>query len=314
MKPSSIISTLLSVLLAMSTASAQDTTAPAALAAAAQTEMQKWIATTDEQWQATFKREVADAQVLELEKLKQQYVSLLDTAATKASAAGDLDGVVALRNEEKRFAGTNLLPEADEATEAASVKQIRGAVRAQIARLEKDSAARTKALHVKYDALLADAQSRLTKAQRIEDALLVKAKRDEVAKVWITPAITAALAVPAAPVGPGTPAKPDPGTVKKPAPPVPPASPPASLNSQLRETKWQLSGGKSFILHADGTSTSSWTPRKGSWKVTGPNAVELRVMNTTSLRKGTVNPERTTITMSSGTPGDVAEVATLVKP
>lgn len=39
-------------------------------AAPAQTEMQKWIATTDAQWQATFKREVTDVREAELNKLK----------------------------------------------------------------------------------------------------------------------------------------------------------------------------------------------------------------------------------------------------
>ena len=93
---------------------------------------------------------------------------------------------------------------------------------------------------------------------------------------------------------------------------APAVSQPTSLNSQLRDTKWQLSGGKTFTLHADGTSTSSWTPRKGSWKVTGPNAVDLSVTNTPTIRKSTVNPERTRISMK-GAPDDAPEVATLVK-
>ena len=162
---------------------AQDTPSPGA----AVSEMQKWIATTDEQWQAAFKRDVMDVHLMELEKLKQQYVAALDAAVTKASSAGELDGALALREEEKRFAGTNLLPEQDEATDGATVKQIRAAVRALIAKLEKDTAARTKALHAKYDQLLADAQAQLTRAQRLDDALLVKAKREQVAAAWGTP-------------------------------------------------------------------------------------------------------------------------------
>ena len=180
--------TFVLALFATAIACAQDTPTPAVVPESVQTEMQKWIATTDEQWQAALKRDVTDVHLTELEKLKQQYVAALDAAATKASAAGDLDGVVALRNEEKRFAGTNFFPAQDEATDAATVKQIRAVVRVQIAKVEKDTAVRTKALHAKYDAFLADAQTRLTKVQRIEDALLIKAKRAEVAKAWITPA------------------------------------------------------------------------------------------------------------------------------
>ena len=177
---------------------AQDNAAPAPAPATepAQTEMQKWIATTDAQWQAVFKRDVRDMHETELEKLKQQYVASLAASATKASSAGDLDGTVALRNEEKRFAGTNLFPEQDDAADAASVKQIRAAIRAQIAKLDKDTATRTKALHAKYDQFLAQTQTQLTQRQRIDDALLVKAKRDEVAAAWNMPAIAAAAVTP----------------------------------------------------------------------------------------------------------------------
>ena len=308
----------MSVLLLMLNAimHAQDTPSPApapapaadAPAAPAQTEMQKWITTTDEQWQATLKRDVTDVHLTELEKLKQQYVASLEAAVTKASGAGDLDGAVALRNEEKRFAGTNLFPEQDEATDAATVKQIRAAVRAQIAKLEKDTAARTKALHVKYDAFLADAQARLTKVQRLEDALLVKAKREEVARAWLAGANAVAANI-------GTPKPPVviPPRVVPVKPIAPVESQPTSLNSQLRNTKWQLREGKTFTLHPDGTSTSSWTPRKGSWKVTGPDTVDLSVYNAKTHVKGTLNPERTVITTTSGKSDEVPEKATLIK-
>lgn len=180
-----------SMLMALSvTTYAQDTAAPPA--AVDQTEMQKWIAATDAQWQAVFKRDVTDVHVTELEKLKQQYVTSLEAAVTKASAAGDLDGAVALRNEQKRFAGPNIFPNPDDADDAATVKQIRAVLRAQIAMLDKDTATRTKALHAKYDHVLAQGQTQLTQRQRLDDALLVKAKREEVAAAWIRLAVPAA--------------------------------------------------------------------------------------------------------------------------
>jgi len=46
-------------------------------------------------------------------------------------------------------------------------------------RLEKERSARAKALHAKYDQFLAQAQSQLTQHQRLDDALLVKARREE---------------------------------------------------------------------------------------------------------------------------------------
>ena len=253
----------LSVLMALCVIThAQDTATPAPTAAdaPAQTEMQKWIATTDAQWQAVFKRDVSDVHVTELEKLKQQYVAVLEAAVTKASGAGDLDGAVALRNEQKRIVGTNVFPEQDDAADAVNVKQIRAAIRAQIAKLEKDNAARAKALHAKYDQVLAQAQMQLTQRQRIEDALLVKAKREEVAAVWITPALAAAAAQAA----------------------NAPASPPKGGDaSQVLIGQWMFTwkqdgwtGKRTF--NADGTLIVS-DPRKknvtGHWEITKDKVV-----------------------------------------
>ena len=132
-------------------AQAQDNATPPAATEPAQTEMQKWIATTDAQWQAAFKRDVADVHETELVKVKLQYLTSLETAISKASGASDLDGALALRNEQKRFADTKDFPEQDDAADAASVKQVRAPIRTQLARLEKDRATHAKALHAKYD-------------------------------------------------------------------------------------------------------------------------------------------------------------------
>ena len=226
---------------------AQDTPSAAAVS-----EMQKWIATTDEGWQAVFKRDVTDLHLMELEKLKQQYVAALEAAVTKASSAGDLDGAVALRNEEKRFAGTNLLPEQDEAADAATVKQIRAAVRGQIVKLEKDTATRTKALHAKYDTLLADAQARLTQAQRLEDALLVKAKREEVAAAWL--AGISAVQTPATPP-PSTPA---PATVKQPSPKPAVPAPAVAIAPEAEAVGGNLFQNPNFESGTDGWKISAW--------------------------------------------------------
>ena len=183
---------LLCLLLTAGTTRAQAQDNPAPATEPAQTEMQKWIATTDAQWQAVFKRDVTDVHAAELNKVKLLYLTSLDDTIKKASSAGDLDGAVALRNEQKRFGDTQVFPEQDEAGDAASVKQLRAAIRVQLARVEKESAVRAKALHTKYDQVLANAQTQLTQRQRIDDALLVKAKREEVAAAWITNAVASA--------------------------------------------------------------------------------------------------------------------------
>ena len=193
-------------------AQAQDNPAPAPAApekpaeapAVPQTEMQKWIATTDAQWQDAFKKGVTDVHEAEMNKVKLQYLNLLEEGIVKASKAGDLKGAVALRDEQKRFGDTQLYPEQDDAADAASVKQIRAVVRAQLAKANSDHAARIKGLHAKYDALLAQTQTQLTQRQRLDDALLVTTKRDEVAATWLagipaTPQPTVAVGQPKPP-------------------------------------------------------------------------------------------------------------------
>ena len=172
-------------------AHAQNPASPAAGSEPVLAEMEKWLATTDAQWQAALKRDVTDVHIAALGNVKLQYLAAIDAAITKASSAGDLDGAVTLRNEQKRFGDTNVFPKQDEATDPEAVKQIRAAIRVQLAKLDKDNAARTKALHTKYDAALAQAQTQLTQHQRLDDALLVKAKRTEVAAAWLTPPVNA---------------------------------------------------------------------------------------------------------------------------
>ncbi len=200
-------------------ARAQDNPAPAPAAEPAQTEMQKWIATTDAQWQAVFNREVTDVHAAEFKDLALKYAVLLDAGIAKVSAAGDLKDALVLRDEKKRFADTNVFPEKDEDGDAASVKAIRAAIRVQLAKLETASGARTKAVHAKYDAVLAQAQTQLTQRQRLDDALLVKAKREEVSAAWLAgipaaPAPQPSPTVQSPKVSPVIPKKPDSGTAR----------------------------------------------------------------------------------------------------
>jgi len=180
--------------MALAAAAQAENPAPAGAAApAAQTEMQKWLADLDAQWQAAFKRDVSDAYTAENDKLRGQYVAALEAGITKASGAGDLNAAIVWRNEQKRFAEASGIPAQDDAADPLPVKQLRAAWRSQLPRIETERAARAKALLAKYDQVLASAQTQLTKGTRIDDALLVKAKRDEVAAAWITPATAAAL-------------------------------------------------------------------------------------------------------------------------
>jgi hypothetical protein len=229
---------------------AQDNVAPASTSTPAQSEMQKWIDATDAQWQGAFQRDVTDVHEAEAKKLMLQYLNLLEEAIVKVSKAGDLDGAVALRAEQKRFGDTQLFSEQDEPGDPAAVKQARAAIRGLLAQLEKGRATRAKALHAKYDQVLAQAQAQLTQRQRLDDALLVKAKRDEVAAAWITP--TSAATGLASVVQAG----------KPPAP-----------NNPLSVTKPKVPFGTKpvteFVIEAlvDGNTTLHVTPNSMYWEV-----------------------------------------------
>jgi hypothetical protein len=178
-------------------AAGQNPAPPDASAPAAQTAIQKWLADLDAQWQAAFKRDVSDPYTAENDRLRAQYVAALEAGITKASGAVDLNAAVVWRNEQKRFAEANGLPAQDDAADPLPVKQLRAAWRSQLPRIETDRATRAKAMHAKYDLVLAQAQAQLTKGARIDDALLVKSKRDEVAAAWLAgiPATPSTVAV-----------------------------------------------------------------------------------------------------------------------
>lgn len=172
-----------------------------------QGEMQKWLATLDAQWQAVFTREVTAPMEAEQGKLWQQYLAAVEAAITKATGAGDLDTAVAWRKERDRFSSAKDVPAADEAGISAALKQLRAGWRAQDAKTQKDRGEHAKAMHARYDQVLAQAQTQLTQAQRLDDALLVKAKRAEVAVAWLSavpPGTSAAGAVGVPPVTPKT--------------------------------------------------------------------------------------------------------------
>jgi len=168
-------------------------------------EMVKWIETVDAQWQAIFAKEVTAPFDADQSKAAQQYSAGVEAGATKASSAGNLDLTLVWRNERDRFASEKAVPAEDDATTPEELKQLRTAWRAQMVRLEKERGERTKSVHARYDQVLTQAQMALTQKQRIEDALLVKNKREEVAAQWKVQS-PAPAAVSAMPIPSGNPA------------------------------------------------------------------------------------------------------------
>ncbi len=147
-------------------------------------EMQKWIETVDAQWQATFEREVTAPFEQEKAKAVRQYMAGLEAGFAKASSAGNLDLTVLWRDERDRFAREKEVPLGDDPASPAELKPLRASWHGQRARMENDRVAHTKSVYARYDQVLAQAQTQLTQRQRLDDALLVKKKRDEIAAVW----------------------------------------------------------------------------------------------------------------------------------
>jgi hypothetical protein len=263
------IAVLLLFTLSVFRARAQDNTPPATTPASP--EIQKWIESTDATWQAAYQRDVTGVYNTELIKLNLEYLTTLEAAMAKASRANDLDGAVALRNEQNRFSDTKVIPDQDAAADAAPVKEVRAANRAQLARLDGERAARAKALLAKYDQVLAQAQAQLTQRGRLDDALLVKARRKEVTAAWL-----ADIPAPAALQAPGAAA-----TVTS-----PPAAPPTAgdqLAEGLADSTWRWSvkpnddaSNKILTVRADGTV--SWNDRPSlhvPYKVRGKLSIQV---------------------------------------
>lgn len=147
-------------------------------------EMQKWISTVEAQWETTYAQEVAIPFDTEKANADQQYSAGLEAKLARSTAAGNLDLTLLWRAAWDQFASAKTIPDSDEPTAPAELKQLRTVWRAQIAKLKKERAAHSKSVLARCDQVLAQAQTALTQKQRIDDALLVKNKREEIALRW----------------------------------------------------------------------------------------------------------------------------------
>ncbi len=191
---------ILAGLLALCGALAAQEAAPAP----EQSEMQKWIAALDAQWQAVFAREVTAPMEAERVKLWEQYLVGIEAAITKATGAADLDTALAWRKERDRFSAAKDVPSEDEAGILPAIKQLRAGWRAQNLKILAERAEHAKAVQIRYDQVLAQAQAQLTQHQRLDDAVMVKAKREQVAAAWLPPVPPGTSLVGIPPVAPKT--------------------------------------------------------------------------------------------------------------
>jgi formylglycine-generating enzyme required for sulfatase activity/predicted Ser/Thr protein kinase len=166
------------------------TPAPTPAAAAATpkpaSEVEKWLAQVDGPQQEAFQKQVLKPYEASVADLRARYIASLEAGIARASAASQLAEALALRAERQNFEQAKNVA-SDDAGVPASIKALRSGFRVQLARIEQDRASKAKALHTTYDAVLAQNETLLTQRQRLDDALLLKNKRAELASAWLVP-------------------------------------------------------------------------------------------------------------------------------
>jgi hypothetical protein len=159
--------------------------------------MAKWLKDQDAVWRATLSREVTDPCDLKLLTAREKYQAAVEARLTAATTAGDLDSVVSWRREKELFALAHEVPPEDDPNTLPALKQLRAAWRTDSGRIARERAEKTTAWVNRYDAALAQAQTYLTKSQRIDEALLVRNQRETLATMRPAPVAPTATPEPA---------------------------------------------------------------------------------------------------------------------
>jgi hypothetical protein len=142
---------------------------------------QKSLADLEAQWAATLARDALAPCAAEMEKVCQKYVANIDGRMAEARKAGALDAVLLWQKEKDNVASTKQISAEDHPNDPAALKQLRAAGRSEMIRLAATRAEKTKTILARYDAALSQAQVTLTQRGQIEEALLVKARREDLA-------------------------------------------------------------------------------------------------------------------------------------
>ncbi|MGV3659346.1 MAG: protein kinase domain-containing protein [Prosthecobacter sp.] len=161
--------------------------------------------------------------------LNAKLIAALDRNIATASQAGKLDEALALRNEKAQIQNAGALPESDDEGTPDALKALRKTWREQMAGLIAKRNQSAAPLYVAYDRALAAYQDELTKAQKLDEALRVKAVREHITsqRESSAPPAPASTAVAAT-----TPAKPA-GSGGRPPVSAAPVAPPLSADKVL---------------------------------------------------------------------------------
>lgn len=132
-------------------------------------------------FQTAYDRDVTAPHTQALSDLDTKYLGAVNRALEGATQAGDLDSALKLREEAQRVTAKGALPPVDLESLPGSLKQLRLTYRGALEKLDRDRDLKAQPYFEHYEKLLEALQADLTKQNRIDDALAVKAKRDAVA-------------------------------------------------------------------------------------------------------------------------------------
>ena len=139
------------------------------------------IAEITTQFQEAYDRDVDKPHLAAIADLNSKYDAALKRSLDEATAAGNLEEALKLRTETDRLTQKQPLPPVDLDSLPESLKQLRATYRSALAKLDEDRDAKSQPFYDQYDNLLEALQTELTQAQKLDDALAVKAKRDAIA-------------------------------------------------------------------------------------------------------------------------------------
>ena len=144
---------------------------------------------TAERVTAPFEAEVA--------KLNAGYVGGIDRKITEETAAGHLDGVLALEAEKKLIADKQPIPATDAEGTTANLKGLRDIYRTAYAKIEASRVANLKLLTEPLSLRLKTLETELTKQKRVPDAKTVREYRENLSAAAAVPVPAASAQAPA---------------------------------------------------------------------------------------------------------------------
>ena len=176
----------------------------------------KWLAEQEPQWQAAFASEVSGPFEKGVADLKSRYLVTVERELATLPPTAGRAASEPFRAERARITGGGTVPAEDESMAPAPLRAMRANYRTALAKLDADRLAKARAVHARYEAVMAQAQAGLAKQQRTGEAQELQAKRESLREAWLTPP---AGSPPAIADAPGAAPAPVP---QKPAPAAPP--------------------------------------------------------------------------------------------